>query len=104
MRLPALHRVENDVRVTYTIGNDESILIAIIEAFRAMDSMDSSLDDRETVLEDWIDTDALEQLCQTSDSHLRVSTIIWEHPVSITPETIQIFAKQIGHRTPLNEV
>jgi hypothetical protein len=58
--------------------------------------------DRETVVEDWTDADALEQLCRASDRHLRVSTVLWGHPIIITPEQIQILDKPTDQRTPSN--
>jgi len=91
MKLPALQRSDGDILVTYSVGSKESISIALTKAFQAIDF---SPTDRETVIEDWIDGDAIERLCRTSDRHLRVSTVIWGHPVIITPEEIQILAKQ----------
>lgn len=88
MNLPALRQSDVDLVVTYSIGSEESVPIAITEAFRAI-SLNPT--DQETVVQDWIDGDALDQLCQASDRHLRISTIIWNHPVIITPREIQIF-------------
>lgn len=97
MKLPALQRSDGDVLVTYSVGSEESIPIAITGAFRAIGASPS---DRETVVEDWIDGDAIERLCRASDRHLRVSTVIWDHPVIITPEEIQILTNQTTRSEP----
>lgn len=97
MNLPALQRSDVDLLATYSIGSEESMPTAITEAFR---STGLNPADQETVVEDWIDGDALDQLCRAPDRHLRISTIIWNHPVIITPEEIQIFDNQSGRMAP----
>lgn len=91
MSFPALQRSGVDLLVVYSIGSDEKMPSAITEAFR---SIDFDPHEQETVIEDWIDGDAINRLCQTSERHLRVTTIIWNYPVIITPEEIQILDKQ----------
>lgn len=91
MMLPALRQSDLDLLVTYSIGSEESIPVAITASFRAIGLNPT---DQETVVEEWIDGDALDQLYRASGRHLRVSTNVWNHPVIITPEEIQIFDNQ----------
>ena len=91
MEIPSLQRPRRDLLVTYSIGSGERIPTAITKAFQATASDPWEC---ETVVNDWIDGDAIDQLCRTSDRHLRVSTIVWNHPVVVTPEEIRIYAEQ----------
>lgn len=90
MRLPR-QQADSERLVTYTIGSEESVPAAIAEAFRAIDH---DLEEKDTVVVDWVHGDAIDRLCRTSGRHLHVSTLVWGHPVVITPEEVRVYAER----------
>lgn len=87
--LPPVHEEGFGRLITYSVDGDESTCEAIVSAF---DLGGVDVADTETVLHDWIDTDALERLNDAPGQTLRISTYIWDHPVVITSDAITVYA------------
>lgn len=71
-----------------SIDSEESTSVAIVDAFRAADV---DVFRKDTTLQEWIDTDALESFEWSADRPLAVSTRIWGHEVVVTAEAVRIY-------------
>lgn len=80
-----------DTLIVYRIDDDECPIVAITTAFRHIDLEPYTKD---TVLDDWINCDGLMAMRWDSNDTLHVSTDIWDHPVTITAETITIYTPE----------
>ncbi len=78
-----------DPIVTYTRGPNERCVNSIVAAF-GKDSVGVAPERREP-LHQWADFDAVETLLQSARRDLRLSMVLWDHPVVITPQTVEIY-------------
>lgn len=87
MRLPRLSEQQPPL-ITYQIENGETVVDAVCEAFGAV-----GLDvyDQGTTIEDWTKRCQIDLSMLDSEHPCRVSIIIWDHPVVVTPDAIQIY-------------
>ncbi len=86
--LPAIHEQAYGRLLTYQIQLDESVEEAIISAFYTLGFEVMS---EQTVLEEWVDVDALDRLL-AGPTPARATVRIWNHPVVVTPETVTIYS------------
>jgi len=86
--LPAIHEQAYGRLLTYQIQLDESVEEAIISAFYTLGFEVMS---EQTVLEEWVDVDALDRLL-AGPTPARATVRIWDHPVVVTPETVTIYS------------
>ena len=75
--------------VTYARDGDENFVDAIVSAF-ATTPLDVDLSGRDPLYE-WIDLDALDALFESARDDVALSTIIWDHPVVITVDDIEVY-------------
>lgn len=86
MTLPRLSEQQPPL-VTYQIEGGESVYEAITEAFGALGI---DVYEENTTIDDW--TSGLFDLSMLgSEAPWRVSTIMWDHPIVITPGEIRIY-------------
>lgn len=86
MTLPRLSEQQPPL-LTYQIEDGEPIYEAITEVFGAIGV---EVYEEKTTIEDW--TNGLFDLrLLNSEGPHRVSTIIWDHPIVITPDEIRIY-------------
>lgn len=87
MTLPRLSEQQPPL-VTYQIEDGETVYEAITEAFGAIGV---DVYEQKTTIEDWIKKDLFDLSIHDSEAPWRVSTIIWDHPIVITPGEIRIY-------------
>jgi len=75
--------------VTYARDGEENGVDAIVSAF-AKTPLDVDLAERDPLYE-WIDLDALDALFESTRDDVALSTIIWDHPVVITADDIEVY-------------
>ncbi|MFB6161807.1 MAG: hypothetical protein ABEJ61_11650 [Haloferacaceae archaeon] len=90
MRLPPTPSVDRDdaVVVQYSLGAEERPSEAIAAALAAAGI---DLESRDTVLNDWIDGDAVDKLLEDTSTTHRLSTVIWDRPVEVTADTVTVY-------------
>lgn len=86
--LPQLNEDDLDLLVSYSIEPEEEIGEAIVNAFLAFNI---DVFDKPTQLDDWINTDAFDDLSWSSERLLYLSTRIWDHQVVITGDEIRLY-------------
>ena len=86
MSLPEHHKL-NEV-ITYQISDRESVVGAITTAFKRINT---EVYDKETILDDWVNCDCLNEMNWDSNEPLTISTEIWNHPTTITADTVTIY-------------
>lgn len=86
--VPALQVDDAQLEVQYSIGSDESVIDGLLEAFS---NTELAVTETETLLYEWVNTDALEALYEDQHRHVRLSMVLWNYPVVLTPEEIRIF-------------
>lgn len=84
MSLPRLSKQKSPL-VTYQIEDGEPIYEAITEAFGAV-GLDAY--DQKTSISDWT---LFDLRLLDSEGSRRVSTVIWDRPVVITPDEIRLY-------------
>lgn len=86
-----IHRepLKDNRLIRYSRDSDEAISHSIIEAFLALDI---DIFERETTLEDWINTDALDKMAWCSERPLTLVTRIWAYSVVLSDGEVQIYA------------
>jgi hypothetical protein len=80
-------RQDDTVLVTRSFA-DEQPSRAILHAFA---ELDLDLFGTEELLADVVDPDALDELLRTADGRVRVSMVLWDHPVVVTPDAVHVF-------------
>jgi len=75
--------------VTYARDADEKGVDAIVSAF-ATEPLDVDITKRDPLYA-WIDLDALDALFESAGGDVELSTVIWDHPVVITADEIEIY-------------
>lgn len=77
--------------VSYSLGSDEEMSKAIVEAFLA-----ANIDvyHKPTSLVEWVNTDVFDDLQWSSDRPIYLCTRIWDHQVVLTAEEIRIYSSQ----------
>jgi hypothetical protein len=75
--------------VTYSRDGDENGVDAIVSAFSTT-PLDLDLAERDPLYE-WIDLDALDALFESARDDVTLSTIIWNHPIVITADDIEVY-------------
>lgn len=87
MTLPPLSKKPPPL-ITYQIEDGETFFEAISEAFGAI-----GLDvyGQETAIADWTQDGLIDLSVLDPDGPVRVSTVIWDHPVVVTPDEIRIY-------------
>lgn len=91
--LPFSYDADETPCVCYSIREMEDPSEAVVNAFMATNV---DVFDRETRLQDWIETDALDGMDWSSDVPLVLQTRIWERPVTITDEEVRIYGDANG--------
>jgi hypothetical protein len=86
--LPPLNEGDLNLLVSYSLGSEEEISGAVINAFQ---SANVDVFDKPTQLVDWINPDVFEAIQWTSDRPVYLSTCIWDHQVVITAEQVRIY-------------
>ncbi|MFW6153365.1 MAG: hypothetical protein ACOC42_03300 [Halobacteriota archaeon] len=86
--LPPINENDLDLVVSYSVGEEETVLEAVINAFQ---SANIEVAEESTRLHDWVNTDAVRSFHWT-DRPLYVSTRIWDKRVVITAENVRIYA------------
>ena len=86
--LPQLNEEELSLLVSHTIGADETVSEAIVGAFS---EANVNVFAEETTLEEWIDTDGLEEFDWDSHRPFYVSSPVWDHQVVVTPDEVRIY-------------
>ena len=89
MDLPRLSEQQCPL-ITYQFEDGETVYEAITQAFRAIDF---DVYDQKTTVEDWTENAPIDGSVFESVEPCRVSTIIWDHPIVITPGEIQIYGQ-----------
>lgn len=86
--LPELNESDLSLVVRYSLGSDEAMVDAIVNAFLA-----AGVDvyDRPTQLVDWVNADVFENLQWASDRPLYLCTRIWGHGVVMTAEEVRVY-------------
>ena len=90
--LPQLNEDDLDLLVSYSIEPVEEIGEAIVNAFLALNI---DVFDKPTQLNDWINTDAFDDLSWSSERPLYLSTRIWDHQVVITGDEIRLYTDPV---------
>ena len=90
--LPPLDEEELSLLVRQSIGSEEEIGEAVVDAFVAVGV---DVYERPTTLAEWIDPDVFETLQWSSGRPLYLCTQIWDHRVVITPEEVRIYINQV---------
>ena len=75
--------------VTYARDADEKGVDAFVSAF-ATEPLDVDITKRDPLYA-WIDLDALDALFESAGGDVELSTVIWDHPVVITADEIEIY-------------
>lgn len=78
--------------VTYSLSADETLAEGLLMAF---DAIGIDIQNQDTVLEDWIDTDMLAAL-QTSPADYHITFSAWEHLVALTPGETIVYTRDSG--------
>jgi hypothetical protein len=97
---PRLNEESLELLVSHSIGTEETVSEAIVEAFL---EANVNVFARETVLKEWIDTDALEALDRRSHHPFYVSSPVWDHQVVITSDEVRVYTDlpvETGDRPP----
>jgi hypothetical protein len=86
--IPHLNERDLGLVVAHSIGTDESVDRAVVAAF-----LEVNIDvfERETTLEEWVDTDALGAFDWCSGRPFYVSTPVWGYQVVVTPDEVRIY-------------
>jgi len=87
--LPLLNEETLPLLVSYSLGSDEDVSKAIVDAFLAADV---DVYDKQTPLADWINTDVFRDLRWSSGRPIYLCTRIWGHQVVVTAEEIRIYS------------
>lgn len=87
MRLPRLSE-QHPPLVTYQLEEGETIYEGITEAFGAVGF---DVYDQKTTIEDWTKECLFDLSMLDSEEPCRVSTIMWDRPIVITPGEIRIY-------------
>jgi len=75
--------------IRYARDAEEKGVDAIVSAF-ATESLDVDITKRDSLYA-WIDLDALDALFESAGGDVELSTVIWDHPVVITADEIEIY-------------
>ncbi|MFC7186620.1 hypothetical protein [Halorubrum yunnanense] len=91
--LPPLDKEEFSLLVRKSIGSEEEIGEAVVDAFLA-----AGVDvyERPTTLANWINPDVFETLQWSSGRPLYLGMQIWDHRVVMTPEEVRIYTDQVN--------
>lgn len=87
MTLPRLSEQQQPL-ITYEIEDGETVYEAITEAFGAIGV---DVYEQKTTIEDWTKKCLLDLNLLDSEAPCRVSTIMWDRPIVITPGEIRIY-------------
>jgi hypothetical protein len=89
--MPPLNEDEFDLLVSYSLGPEEPLDEAIVNAFHA-----AQIDvfERSTQLVDWINADVFEAIRWDTDRPLFLYTRVWDHQVVISAEDVWIYTPQ----------
>lgn len=87
--LPQLNEEELTLFVSHTIRANETVSEAVVSAFS---EANINVFDEETTLEEWVNTDALEEFDWNSRRPFYVSSPVWEHQVVVTPDEVRIYS------------
>lgn len=90
--LPQLNEDDLDLLVSHSLERQEEIGEAIVNAFHALDI---DVFKKPTQLNDWINTDAFDDLSWDSDRPLYLSTRIWDRQVVISGDEVRIYRDPI---------
>ncbi|MFB6252164.1 MAG: hypothetical protein ABEI27_10865 [Halobellus sp.] len=85
------NRVDSDPVATYARTGNEDGANAIVAAFSEGPLNGISTED--STLYEWIDPDAVDSLLESASSEVKLSTTIWDHPVVITRDAVEIYAQ-----------
>jgi hypothetical protein len=90
--LPRLNEGDLHLVVRYSLDGDESMSVAIVEAFLA-----AGIDvyEKPTQLVDWVNAAVLDNLQWSSDPPLYLCTRIWDHLVVLTPEEVRVYSERM---------
>ncbi|MFA1611395.1 HalOD1 output domain-containing protein [Halobellus rubicundus] len=75
--------------VRYSRDRDEDGTNAVVSAF-CEPPLDGVPTEAET-LYTWVDADAIDDLLDSARANLRLSAVIWEYPVVITSDEIEVY-------------
>ncbi|RLM57486.1 hypothetical protein DVK02_06895 [Halobellus sp. Atlit-31R] len=75
--------------VTYARDTEDAGVEAVVSAFSAQ-PLDVDPADRGPIYE-WIDLEAIDSLFDSARDDVRLSTIIWNHPVVLTTDRIEVY-------------
>jgi hypothetical protein len=89
-RLPPINERNVEVVGRYRKTGSDSSVEAILSAF---EETSLYVDEQDTVLHEWIDTDVIKALDGDPDPPFRLSTVIWDHPVVVTPNSATVYAR-----------
>lgn len=87
MMLPRLSEQQPPL-VTYQIEDDETVYEGITEAFGAIGF---DVYEQKTTIADWTKKCLFDLSMLDSEAQCRVSTVMWDRPVVITPGEIRIY-------------
>jgi hypothetical protein len=85
---------ENTVLVRRPLS-DEAPSRAILHAFS---ELDVGLPTTGKRLADVADPDAIDRLVRTAGENVRISMVLWEHPVVVTTEEVRVFGPSTHDR------
>lgn len=88
INLPRSNENALDLQVAYSREPDEEMSEAVVNAFLALDI---DVFDKQTRLDDWIDTDIFRTLEWHAHRPLSLCVRIWDHRVTLTSEEIRIY-------------
>jgi len=75
--------------VRYSRDGDEDGTNAVVSAFRE-DPIDGVPADADSLYA-WVDPDAIDDVLDSAGTDVRLSAVIWDHPVVITSEEIAVY-------------
>jgi hypothetical protein len=74
---------------TYPLKSDESLVNALINAL-SEEPINQNPAEREP-LHNWINCDALETAISSACPELHIATIVWDHRVVITSDSVEVY-------------
>lgn len=80
--------VDCEELVTRTVDEGDTLVVAIVDAFRAI-GFDVGRAD--TTLSEWIDPDALHDVLERSGPQSIVYVRIWNYPVTVTAREVVVY-------------
>ncbi|SDX86505.1 hypothetical protein [Halobellus clavatus] len=83
---------DSDPIATYVWTGEEDGANAVVAAF-SEGPLDGIPTDNGTLYQ-WIDTDAIDSLLASAHDDVELSTVIWDHPVVITRDTVEVYAQR----------